>query len=252
MSIDNEIEFEKMQEIGSIVANCLEFLKTKSVEGITTRELDHLAAQFLNKYGAISAPQSSYGFPGHVCISVEHEVAHGIPSDRVLKDGDLINIDVSASKEGFFADNGESFVIGNRNKKKKALCTHVRNALGFALKSARSGQKINRIGLAVEEYAKKNKLTVIRDLGGHGVGRSLHEEPKFIGSFCDTTDNRILNENLVVAIEPFLSNGAHYIDESTDGWTLFHDNYYSVQKEHTVMIRKGKDPFIFTQPTMRF
>ena len=251
MSIDNEIQFEKMKEIGAIVANCLEYIKSEARAGITTAELDYLAGKFLEKYGAVSAPKSEYNFPGYVCFSHEHEVAHGLPSERILKDGDLLNVDVSASKEGYFADNGESFVIGNVKNKKRTLCKHVQNALDIALQTAQAGVKINRVGLAVEQYANKNKLTVIRDLGGHGVGRSLHEEPGFIGSFCDVNDKRVFNENTVVAIEPFLSNGAHHIEEASDGWTLYHNKFYSVQKEHTLMIRKGK-PYIFTKPTMSF
>jgi len=251
MSIDNEIQFEKMKKIGAIVANCLEYLKSEAKAGVTTAELDYLAGIFLSRYGAVSAPKSEYNFPGFVCFSHEHEVAHGIPSEKVLKNGDLLNIDVSASKDGYYADNGESFVVGNVKNKKNHLCRHVKKVLEVALNTAKSGVKINRVGLAVEQYAKKNKLTVIRDLGGHGVGNSLHEEPGFIGSFCDPRDKRIFTENLVVAIEPFLSNGAHHIDEAADGWTLYHDRFYSVQKEHTLMIRQGR-PYIFTKPTMSF
>lgn len=251
MSIDNEIQFEKMKEIGAIVANCLAYLKANTKAGMTTLELDEMAGKFLAFYGAISAPKSEYNFPGYVCISTENEVAHGIPSARVLKDGDLINIDVSASKDGFFADNGESFIVGNVKNKKSSLCKHVKSALDIALDTARTGVMINRVGLAIEQYAKQNKLTVIRDLGGHGVGLSLHEEPNFIGSYCNELDKRIFTENLVVAIEPFVSNGAHHIKESRDGWTLYHKGFYSAQKEHTIMIRSGK-PFIFTKPTMSF
>ncbi len=249
MSIDTEEQFEKMNEIGAIVANCLEYIKYKAVVGISTRELDELAGRYLNFYGATSAPMKVYDFPGNICISVEHEVAHGIASDYILKEGDLINIDVSAvSKDGYFADNGESFVVGNKHKLKKKLCSHVYRALDIALNSARSGRRISEIGLSVENYAKRNGLTVLRDLGGHGVGYSLHESPEFIPSFYDSKDKRILTENLVVAIEPFLSNGAHFVEESSDGWTLYHERYYSVQKEHTVMIRRDR-PHIFTTPT---
>lgn len=251
MSIDNDEQFIKMEEIGRIVANCLELLKAKAVAGISTEELDFIAKKFLAKYGAVSAPKSTYNFPGHVCISVEHEVAHGIPSKRILKSGDLVNIDVSASKDGYFADNGESFVVGNVKNKKSKLCFHVKKALDIALSTAKTGVRINQLGLAVEQYAQKHNLTVLKDLGGHGVGRSLHEEPSFIGSFCDPKDRRLFTNNLVVAIEPFLSNGAHYIEEGRDGWTLRHDRFYSVQKEHTVMIRNGK-PHIFTKPSLRF
>lgn len=252
MSIDNEFQFEKMKEIGSIVANCLEYLKAKSVPGITTKDLDYLAETFLNQHGAISAPKSTYNFPGHVCISVEREAAHGIPSSRILKDGDLVNIDVSASKDGFYADNGESFVVGiGSSQEKRKLCQHVRNALHLATREVLAGRRISNIGRSVEQYAKKNKLSVIKNLGGHGVGLSLHEEPKFIGSFYDRTDKRTLKENLVIAVEPFISNGGEYVEESEDGWTLFHPTYYSAQKEHTMMVR-NKKPYIFTLPTKMF
>lgn len=253
MTIDTEITFARMAAIGAIVANCLEFVKSRTRAGITTKQLDELAARFLEEHGAISAPIAMYKFPGSVCISVEKEAAHGIPSDRVLQDGDLINVDVSAAKDGVFADNGESYVVGgpSANEQKAAMCAKVQEALYLGLDAISAGARINRVGKAVEQFAKGHDLTVIRNLGGHGIGESLHEKPSFIGSFYDRRDKRFFKENMVVAIEPFLSNGGKYVEEADDGWTLFHKDYYSVQKEHTIMVTKGK-PHIFTQPTMTF
>lgn len=257
MSIDQPEQFEKMKEIGAIVANCLEYLKSKAKPGITTLELDLLAAKFLEQHGAQSAPMSVYKFPGHVCISLEKEAAHGIPNERVLKAGDLINIDVSAHKEGLFADNGESFVVAGKTSEdselllKNKLCHAVRIALDEGIQAAKAGGKIANIGRAVERVANKHQLTIIENLGGHGVGLSLHEKPEFIAGHYNKRDKRIFTENLVVAIEPFLSHGARWVEEGSDGWTLYHPDFYSAQKEHTIMITKDR-PFIFTRPTKNY
>lgn len=253
MTIDTELKFAKMTEIGAIVANCLAFVKSRTRPGMTTKHLDEMAARFLEEHGAISAPIAMYKFPGSVCISVEKEAAHGIPSDRVLKEGDLINVDVSASKNGLYADNGESYVVGGpkANEHKAKMCEQVKEALFIGLDVISAGARVNRVGKAVEQFAKNHDLTVIRNLGGHGIGESLHEKPSFIGSFYDRRDKRFFKENMTLAIEPFLSNGGKYVEEANDGWTLFHKDCYSVQKEHTIMVTKGK-PHIFTHPTMDF
>jgi methionyl aminopeptidase len=192
-----------------------------------------------------------YKFPGYTCISVNHAAAHGIPDDTVLQDGDLINIDVSAEKNGFFGDNGESFVVGTGHQTKMGLVKSIHEAHKIALNAAKAGCPINAIGKAVEKYAISKNLTVIRNLGGHGIGHSLHEQPEFVGSFDNPRDKRVFQKNQVVAIEPFLSNGSTEMLEGADGWTLFDPCHYTVQKEHTIMIRKGK-PHIFTQPTQHF
>lgn len=253
MTVDTELQFAKMTAIGEIVANCLEFVKSRTRAGITTKQLDELAARFLAEHGAESAPIAMYKFPGAVCISVEKEAAHGIPSERVLQAGDLINVDVSARKDGYYADNGESYVVGgpSANEEKAKLCAQVKEALYLSLDAISAGSRLNRVGKAVEQFATSQNLTVIRNLGGHGVGQSLHEKPSFIGSFYDRRDKRTFKDKMVVAIEPFLSTGGKYVEEADDGWTLYHKDCYSVQKEHTIMVTKGK-PHIFTQPTRMF
>lgn len=250
MSIDSQQQFESMKEIGRIVANCLELLKLRARVGMTTLELDEIAAKYLAHHGAISAPKACYNFPGTVCISHEKAAAHGIPDQTVLRNGDLINIDVSASLNGFFADNGESFVIG-KHEQKQQLCRVVKIALHRALKKIRSNRPINIIGQEVEKVARAHNLSIIQNLCGHGVGNSLHEAPDFIPSYYDKRDKRRLSQNMVIAVEPFLSNGATWIEQANDGWTLYHPHFYCVQKEHTVMVTQNGS-FIFTQPTGDF
>src|SRR5690606_16892444 len=228
MSIDTEQQFESMKHIGRIVANCLALLKARARVGMTTAELDEIAANFLASHGAVSAPKACYNFPGHVCLSHEYVVAHGVPNQPVLKDGDLLNIDVSASFNGYFADNGESIVIGQNTAKEK-LCHAVRQALTQAIRNIRANGPINVIGREVEKVAHAHNLTIIKNLCGHGVGRSLHEEPNYIQSYVDKKDRRRFLENQVVAIEPFLSLGAQWVDEASDGWSLFHPHYYCAQ-----------------------
>jgi len=251
MTIETEKQFQGMQEIGAIVANCLQKMKSLIQPGMTTLELDFIAKNFLESEGAVSAPKSTYNFPGYTCISIENAAAHGIPGEYKIKEGDLVNIDVSAHKNGFYADNGESFVVGRGSKVKRVLARVVEDALLAGINEARAGRKISYVGKAVENLAKKNGLSVIGNLGGHGVGQSLHEEPKFIASYFNQHDQRVFLENQVVAIEPFVSNGATQVYEAPDGWTLYHEEFYTAQKEHTIMIRKGR-AHIFTNPTKHF
>lgn len=252
MSIDTSEQFEKMKKIGSIVANCLAFLKAKTQPGMSTLELDEMAGKFLKDHGAFSAPKTVYDFPGFTCISLEKTTAHGIPSSTIIKEGDLLNIDVSAHLDGYYADNGESFLVGGKGDEfKKRLCKAAKKSLNMALKKAKAGGKISALGKEVEKVADSFGFTIIENLGGHGVGRSLHEKPEFIASFFDEDDRRVFKENCIVAVEPFISNGGTWIRKAKDGWGLYHPKFYSAQKEHTIMITKDK-PYIFTNPTKSY
>lgn len=251
MIIENDRQLQAMHRIGAIVANCLELVKARARVGMTSLELDEIAGKYLAEQGAMSAPISCYKFPGHVCISIEREAAHGIPSDRILKDGDLINVDVSAHLDGVFADNGESFILGKGTKTKQTLCLAVKQALALAISAAKDGGLISDLGRAVESVARKKKLTIIQNLGGHGIGKTLHEFPEFIPSFYDPEDKRRFQEGMCIAVEPFISNGGTWVEESDDGWTLFQDKFYAAQKEHTIMVSKTQ-PIVFTRPTKSF
>ncbi len=249
MSIETESQFEAMKIIGEIVANCLQVMKSSAQAGMTTAELDEVGRRYLKKHGAHSAPQKIYNFPGTTCISVEHEGVHGVPGTRVLKEGYLVNIDVSAELDGFFADTGGSFVMGEGTVEKNNLCISTQKALKIALNNVSHGKALNQMGKAVETYASWHGLTVIQNLGGHGVGKSLHEDPEFIANFFVKKDKRVFEKNSVVAIEPIISTGAEILVDKGDGWTLHHPKFFTAQFEHTVMVTDGK-PYVFTKPTV--
>lgn len=248
MSISSQKEFEGLQKIGRIVARCLRYMHGQLEPGMTTAELDQLGGQFLELHGARSAPMLAYNFPGFTCISVNEEAAHGIPGSRVIQAGDLVNIDVSAELDGYFADNGGSAIVPPVMEWQQRLCFAGKEALRKAVLQARAGARLNRIGHAIESTANVHGFTVIENLGSHGVGRSLHEEPEFIPGFYDKKDQRILQENQVITIEPFISTGAYQVSESGDGWTLVTDpGVFTVQYEHTMVITRGR-PIIVTLP----
>jgi methionyl aminopeptidase len=248
MSINSEKDLEGLRKVGGIVARCLRYMQSKLEPGITTAELDGIGGQFLAAHGARSAPKLTYNFPGHTCISVNEEAAHGIPGPRILKAGDLVNIDVSAELEGYFADTGGSAIIPPESKLHLQICAVAKKALESAMFEARAGAKLNRIGYAIEAEAVRNGFTVIENIGSHGVGRALHEEPEFIAGYYDKRDKRILRANQVITIEPFISSGAREVFENGDGWTLLtNPGIFTAQYEHTLVITKHK-PLIMTLP----
>lgn len=248
MSIETEKDLIALRKVGRIVANCLQKMGQALEPGMTTRELDEIGRAYLEFHGASSAPQLTYNFPGATCISVNEQAAHGIPSDKVLQSSDLVNIDVSAELNGYFADTGGSFIIPPESNLKKNLCLATKRALELAMQAARAGKPMNLIGRAIETHAHQNNLTVIKNIGSHGVGKALHEEPGFIPGYYDPKDKRVLKENLVITIEPFLSTGASEVFDAGDGWTLTTSKkYLTAQYEHTIVITKSR-PMIMTLP----
>src|SRR5690606_27513431 len=191
MIVKNNEEIEALKKIGRIVAEVREAMKAATVPGITTKEIDELGGRLLAERGAVSAPIDQYEFPGYTCISVNHEVAHGIPGSRVIQDGDLVNIDVSASFGGYFADTGISFVVGTADEKKQLLCDVAKLAFDRAMTKVKAGSSLNQIGKAVEREAKDHGLKVIKNLTGHRIGTSLHEEPQHILNYYDAWDKTL-------------------------------------------------------------
>lgn len=246
MIIKTDEDLAGLKEIGKIVAVIRDEMIKKTVPGVTTKELDDFAGELFEKYGAISGPKGEYDFPGFTCISVNEEVAHGIPGKRIIQDGDLVNIDVSASKNGYFADTGRSFVVGNKDEKLIDLCETAQKAFEEGVKKLRAGAKLSMVGKSVHRTAKNNGYTVIMNLTGHGVGRSLHEKPDHILNYFDPWDTQLLREGMVVAFEPFISSGDEQVVEQSDGWTFITPNKsFVAQCEHTVVVTKDK-PIILT------
>jgi len=246
MSIESEADIQALKRIGRIVAQVLQAMRRATLPGTKTSELDRIGEQLLRAHGARSAPKLCYNFPGTTCISVNNEVAHGIPGSRRIKAGDLINIDVSAELNGYFADTGASFVVAPAKNELQALCDATQGALQCAIEVVRAGQPLNVIGKTVETYARAHGYTLIRNLASHGIGRALHEEPKEIPTYYDPLDKRVLTEGLVITIEPFLSTGAHEVFEADDGWTLkTPKRFRSAQFEHSLIVTRDK-PIILT------
>ncbi len=247
MTIETEDDVAGLKRVGGIVSRVLQQMLDAAEPGMTTRELDVLGAKLLEQQGARSAPQLVYNFPGATCISINEEAAHGIPGDRVIQAGDLLNVDVSAELDGYFADTGGTRIVPPTTAQKTRLCHATRMALEQAMKQARAGQPINAIGAAIQRTAKSHGFRVIENLASHGVGRALHEEPAHILGYFDPKDRRVLHEGMVITIEPFLSTKSRVVTESIDGWTLVGaPGNLSAQYEHTMIITKGA-PIVITQ-----
>lgn len=246
MTIGNEHDLQQLRIIGRIVFETMLLMKKHLQVGVTTRELDTIGAEALAHYGARSAPILMYDFPGHTCISINDEAAHGIPSDRRVQAGDVVNIDVSAELNGYFGDTGATFIVPPVPPRIEYLCQVTKKALKAGMHAARAGARINQIGQAIEKTARGAGFKTIKDLGSHGIGRSLHEEPHFIPNFFDKSDTRTLTEGQVITIEPFLSTGAESTTTAADGWTLLTgEGNYSAQYEYTMVITDSR-PLVLT------
>lgn len=246
MSISSPVQIRSLQKVGQIVASTIRTMRAAARPGMSTRDLDQIAYDHFNVQGAKSAPVLTYGFPGQTCISVNEEIAHGIPGDRVLEDGDLINVDVSLECDGFFADSGASFCLGNASSQKLRLCEVSNHILDETVASVRGGMHIRSIGRKIQSMATEAGYNVILNLAGHGTGSALHEEPYDILNYEDPRDDRTLAAGSVIAIETFISTGAQFALEGQDGWTLTtHDGSFVAQFEHTLIVR-NQEPLILT------
>lgn len=248
MSITKESELTGMQQASDAVALTLKEMRQYARPGMTTKELDEFGGQILKQLGAKSAPRLTYSFPGWTCISVNKEFCHGIPSHKtVLQEGDLINIDVSAELNGFWSDNGGSFVLGQDTHQHQKLIDASKLILHKAINNIRSGIRISDIGFLMETEAKKRGYKVIKNLTGHGVGRSLHEEPSEIANYRNRFNRTRFKKNSVVAVETFITTTSTIAKTLQDGWTMVGDKGgYMAQHEHTIVVTEGQ-PIILTE-----
>jgi len=245
MSIQSHAEFEKLRAIGKIVRKAIDITATAVRPGITTGELDEIGARVLAENGAESAPPKIYGFPGALCISVDDEAIHGIPGGRAIQSGNLVKLDLVAEKDGFYADAAVTISAGDVSATAASLAHCAESAFHQAARSARAGNRVYEIGRAVERETRRCGFQVMRELGGHGVGRTIHEPPA-IPNYHDPRLRTRLTEGLVITIEPIISAGSGKGILQRDRWTIrTADGSLSAHYEHTVVITKGA-PILLT------
>lgn len=246
MVIQSQRDMAGLMKIGKVVGTTLQRMLAEVHPGITTGELDAIGAALLKKEGAHSAPILMYKFPGTTCISINDEAAHGIPGNRVVQVGDLVNIDVSAELDGYYADTAATIAMLPVSNVKQRLATVAHEAMEKGISVATAGTKVNEIGRVMESVVRGAGFSIIRDLPGHGVGRKLHESPSVPG-FYNPRIKDVLKEGMVLTVEPFVSTKAKHIYTEKDGWTLkTPDGSPAAQYEHTVVITKGA-PILITQ-----
>ncbi|MEJ7767129.1 MAG: type I methionyl aminopeptidase [Chitinophagaceae bacterium] len=248
MSITKEAELRGMEKVSEAVAITLKEMRAFAQPGMTTKQLDEFGGRILGSFGANSAPFLSYDFPGCTCISINNEIAHGIPAkNKSLKEGDLVNIDVSAELDGYWSDNGGSFVLGRDINHHQHLVDSSKQILQKAISSIKGGVRISEIGLLIEMEAKKLGYTVIKNLTGHGIGKKLHEAPHEIANYCDRSNHTRFSKNSIVAVETFISTGSTIANVEKDGWTLTgNKGGFVAQHEHTILVTGGY-PVILTK-----
>jgi len=245
VSITGPEELEALRAAGAVVRRVLEAMKRQVRPGITTLQLDTIGAEVIEENGARSAPMMVYKFPGSNCISLNEEAVHGIPGDRPLREGDLLKLDVTVEKDGFMADAAESVAVGTVSKEAERLIACSRRAFEKAMLVARAGFRVSEIGRAVEREVRRAGFSVIRELGGHGIGRTIHEEPR-IPNYADPQARQVLTEGLVITVEPIIAAGSGRTVLAADGWTMkTADRRPSAHYEHTIVITKGS-PMVLT------
>lgn len=239
MSIQDEQELLSLKAAGRIVRQVLDAMKAEVRPGISTRELDEVGARVMTESGGRSAPSMVYQFPGATCISLNDEAVHGIPGARQLKEGDLVKLDVTVEKDGYMADAAMTVPVGRVGKQAEQLMICAERAFQKAMLVARAGFRIFEIGRAVEREVRRSGFAVIRELGGHGIGHTIHELPR-VPNYADPQARQIMKEGLVITVEPIISSGLGRIVTDKDGWTLrTGDHALSAHFEHNLVVTSG-------------
>jgi methionyl aminopeptidase len=239
MSINRPEELAAIKAAGAIVRLMLEAMRQAVRPGVSTAKLDEIGAEIMRQHGARSAPAMVYSFPGVNCISVNEEAVHGIPGERQLREGDLVKLDVTIEKDGFMADAAITVPVGAVSEEKQRLIACAERAFKKAMLVARAGFRVSKIGRMVEREVRRSGFSVIRELGGHGIGRTIHEEPR-VPNYPDPQASQILNEGLVITVEPIIAAGSGRAMVERDGWTVSTaDRRPSAHYEHTLVITKG-------------
>lgn len=245
MSIQDERDLAALRAVGRIVREVLDAMKAEVRPGVSTRYLDEIGSRIIEQNGGRSAPRMVYQFPGANCISLNDEAVHGIPSDRQLKGGDLVKLDVTVEKDGYMADAAITVPVGPVSKQGQELIACAERAFQKAMLVARAGFRVFEIGRAVEREVRKSGFKVIRELGGHGIGRTIHESPH-VPNYPDPQARQVMKEGLVITVEPIISSGSGRVFTDNDGWTVrTGDRSLSAHYEHTLVVTSGA-PILLT------
>ncbi len=246
MVLKTKVELETMRKAGKIVAGLLVLMEKEARPGVTTKMLDEIAERYIRSQGAEPAFKGYHGYPASICASVNEEVVHGIPGDRLLQDGDIVGIDVGAKLDGFYSDAARTFPIGEVDAESLKLIEVTREAMRQGIAKAVDGNRLSDISHAVQQYAEKHGFGVVRKYTGHGIGRNLHEEPQ-VPNFGKPNQGPKLVEGMALAIEPMLNAGTHEVEELSDGWTVVtKDGRRSAHFEQSIVVGKNK-PEILTE-----
>lgn len=246
IEIKSEQEIKLIRQAGIVVARVMEQLKKEVKPGVTTQELDEIATDLIIGQGAVSAFYGYHGFPGNICTSVNEEVVHGIPGKRVLKEGDIISLDLGVKLEGYYADSTITLPVGKVSSLAKKLLQVTEQALNLGIEQAIGNNHLYDISWAVQNYVETQGFTVVRDFVGHGIGSKMHEEPQ-IPNFGQPHKGPLLRKGMVLAIEPMVNAGGYQVEIISNGWTaVTKDGSLSSHFEHTVVVN-DKVPEVLTQ-----
>lgn len=256
IAIKNKAEIQKMRIASQLAASVLEMIEAYIKPGITTKELDLICYEYItNKLNAIPSTLNHHGFPGSICTSINHVVCHGIPSDKKLKNGDILNIDVTVKKDGLIGDTSKMYLVGDKvPSHAKRLVSLTQEALYHGINEVKPGNTTGDIGFAIEKFAKKHNLSIVEEFCGHGIGYSMWEEPQ-ITHFGKEGEGIILKPGMTFTIEPMLNLGKKHIKTLSDGWSVItKDKSLSAQFEHTLLVtntgcdiltRRDEENFLF-------
>ena len=230
-------EIEKMRVAGQLAADVLHMISEYVKPGVTTDELDKICHDYIvNEQNAIPAPLNYHGFPKSICTSVNHQVCHGIPSNKKLKNGDIVNIDVTVIKDEFHGDTSKMFMVGEASILAKRICRISHECMKTGIEMVKPGVRLGDIGHAIQQHAESNNCSVVREYCGHGIGRQFHEEPQVL-HYGTPGSKEILEPGMTFTIEPMINTGKRHVKLLPDGWTVItKDRSLSAQWEHTILV----------------
>jgi methionyl aminopeptidase len=235
--IKTDSEIEKMRVAGKLAAEVLEMIEPYVLPGVTTNELDQICHDYIvNIQHAIPAPLNYRGFPKSICTSINHQVCHGIPSDKKLKSGDIVNIDITVIKDHYHGDTSKMFCVGEVSPHAKRLIKVTQDSMYRGIEQVKPGATLGDIGHAIQKYAESNRYSVVREFCGHGIGKSFHEDPQVL-HYGKAGTGEVLKAGMIITIEPMINLGKRHIKVLSDGWTaVTKDHSLSAQWEHTILV----------------